>query len=98
MPRLTARHYVKQDNPDERWGKGRGGRPWARLRKRILLRDKYTCQSCHRVGGRLEIDHIVPISQGGTKDESNLQVLCRECHRKKTIEERTKDAVISKRG
>ena len=28
------------------YGQGRGGRPWRRLRARILLRDGYCCQLC----------------------------------------------------
>ena len=33
----------------------------------------------------LEVDHIVAICNGGDAwDESNLQVLCIDCHRKKT--------------
>ena len=32
---------------------------------------------------RLEIDHIVPIAQGGTSDTSNLQCLCWRCNAKK---------------
>lgn len=36
-----------------------------------------------------EVDHIVPISEGGAMwDKDNLQVLCVDCHRKKTAEER----------
>jgi 5-methylcytosine-specific restriction endonuclease McrA len=29
---------------------------------------------------RLHIDHIKPISQGGTNDKSNLRVVCSACH------------------
>ena len=37
---------------------------------------------------RMEIDHIKPISEGGhATDPSNLQLLCRTCHFKKTRNE-----------
>ena len=32
-----------------------------------------------------ELDHIVPVSKGGSNDPSNLQMLCKECHAQKTI-------------
>lgn len=53
------------------------------LRRRIKLRDNYTCQICGKympdeVG--LHIDHIVPISKGGKTVPSNLQVLCDKCN------------------
>ena len=35
-----------------------------------------------------EIDHIVPLSWGGTEEDDNLQALCPNCHRKKTAQER----------
>jgi 5-methylcytosine-specific restriction protein A len=76
-----------REKPD-RWGKGRGGRPWRRLVEAVKRRDQYTCQSCGRVTEDGECDHIVPLSQGGTDDLSNLQWLCREpCHRAKTARE-----------
>ena len=70
--------------PKKNWGSGRGGRPWRRLKAKIHLRDGWTCQSCGRVTQALELDHIVNVAQGGTDDESNLQSLCVECHKKKT--------------
>lgn len=68
------------------------GRPWRRLRDRILERDKHLCQceEC-KSEGRItlaeEVDHIIPISQGGTDKESNLRAISKECHKKKTMRE-----------
>ncbi len=32
----------------------------------------------------LEIDHITPVSRGGTNDPGNLQILCRPCNQAKS--------------
>lgn len=32
----------------------------------------------------LEVDHIVPLSQGGNNRDSNFQLLCKVCNRKKS--------------
>jgi len=57
------------------------------LRKRffVLKRDDFTCQICGASGKgvRLEVDHIVPVSKGGTNDLANLQTLCFNCNRGK---------------
>lgn len=75
--------------PKKNWGKGRGGRSWRKLKDKILARDNYTCQSCGRVGGRLELDHIINVAQGGTNNQDNLQILCHDCHKQKTQTEST---------
>lgn len=84
QPRLkpTTAHTPKRN-----WGKGRGGRQWRRLKDEILARDNYTCQVCGRVGGRLELDHIVNLACGGTDSKNNLQILCHTCHKQKTQSE-----------
>lgn len=66
------------------WGSGRGGRPWRRIRERILLRDQYTCRCCGGVTHELEVDHIINVAEGGSDDDSNLQSLCVPCHQAKT--------------
>ena len=56
------------------------------IRQNVLMRDNYTCQICGATvkdGAKLEIDHIIPFSKGGNNNESNLQVLCRQCNREK---------------
>ena len=72
--------------PKQRWGGGRGGRPWRRLREQVLVRDLYTCQHCQKVfePSDLVCDHIINKAQGGSNDLSNLQTLCNPCHDKKT--------------
>jgi 5-methylcytosine-specific restriction endonuclease McrA len=66
-----------------------------KLQKRRLL--LWSRSPCCAACGRLtdyphgfEIDHIVPLHQGGRDDESNLQVLCSGpdgCHAAKTKRE-----------
>lgn len=43
----------------------------------------HTCPCCGITGVKLTIDHIVPKSQGGSDDITNLQPLCRGCNAKK---------------
>lgn len=63
------------------------GREWMETRKRILERDSYACCACGQVGMMNEIDHIVPLEQGGSHADANLQTLCRRCHAAKTADE-----------
>lgn len=60
-----------------------------KLRTHIKERDNYTCQECGNSTHEepnllLEIDHIRPISKGGSTIESNLQTLCWKCNRAKS--------------
>jgi len=63
----------------------------AGVRTRVLERNGYTCQLCGAAGGdpdptnpaqkiRLHLDHVLPVSQGGSSDEDNLRVLCSACN------------------
>jgi 5-methylcytosine-specific restriction enzyme A len=55
------------------------------VRKYVLERDNYQCQSCgiKNTEAELNIDHITALAKGGSDDLSNLQVLCRQCNQKK---------------
>lgn len=48
-------------------------------RFRILNKHQGICAACGS-NDRPHIDHIKPISKGGTSDDRNLQVLCRKCN------------------
>lgn len=60
---------------------------WSSRRVRVLTRDRWRCQRC---GARseLEVDHLVPVAQGGSWEPENLWTLCRGCHRMKTYRDR----------
>ena len=57
---------------------------WRRLRKLVFDRDGWKCRKCGRFG-RLEADHIQPITKGGSFwNLGNIQTICRDCHLAKT--------------
>ena len=62
------------------------GAAWRKTRARVLARDPY-CKICERVGCKMvstDADHIVPRSEGGADEMSNLQGVCHSCHSRKT--------------
>ena len=73
------------------------GSKWEKIRARIIKRDNYLCQEHLRRGELLEVvvgnprhlrsahvDHIIPKARGGSDQDSNLELLCRACHERKT--------------
>lgn len=56
---------------------------WDKIRIRIFKRDNYTCIYCNKIGGKLEVDHIIPFSKGGSEDDENLATSCLKCNRQK---------------
>ena len=57
------------------------------LRNEVFKRDDYTCVQCgatKKNGATLHIDHIIPVSKGGTDELSNLQTLCSDCNLNKS--------------
>lgn len=60
-----------------------------KIRLALTKRDGYGCKECliYHAGETLTIDHVIPISVGGSNVITNLQLLCRPCHEKKSAEE-----------
>ncbi len=60
-------------------------RPVIPAKKRFLVfqRDLFTCRICRHSGVALEVDHVVPVCQGGSDRLDNLQTLCVPCNRGK---------------
>jgi len=58
---------------------------YRRNRKIIRQQQKY-CVWCGTAGtsqNKLQVDHIVPVSKGGSHDLTNLRILCQMCHKKR---------------
>lgn len=53
-----------------------------RVRHEVWRRDKGRCVDC---GGRerLEFDHIIPVSRGGSNTARNIELRCVVCNRRK---------------
>ena len=61
-------------------------------RKLILQEQNNKCNSCHCILKEkedYELDHIKPVSNGGTNDRKNLNILCNPCHKEKSSNERS---------
>ena len=65
------------------------GSKWMKVRAK-WFRDHPLCVMCEAKGyanPATQLDHIIPLWQGGKDDESNYQSLCDVCHKDKTAEE-----------
>ena len=84
----------------EEWiGKNDDARIPPRVRDRVCQRYNDHCIVCVRkIGGKLraELDHITPLILGGAHRESNLRLVCNECHKVKTAEDVKLKAKVAK--
>ena len=67
---------------------------------RLLKRQHGKCSACGLFfadGNRMEVDHIVPRSCGGSHGSDNLQLLHRHCHARKTASDARRSGTYDKR-
>lgn len=76
-----------------RWEDARGRRGAqaalpVRVRRAVLTRDG-VCTLAYPgcLGVPEEVDHTVPVAEGGTDEMDNLRAACKKCHRAKSIRE-----------
>ena len=53
------------------------------VQREVWRRDQGRCVECGSKE-RLEFDHIIPFSKGGSNTARNIQLLCENCNRKKS--------------
>jgi hypothetical protein len=59
------------------------------MKKKVAANQQWKCGHCSTVlDASYEVDHILALYKGGSNEERNLVALCRNCHGKKTVEER----------
>ena len=75
-----AARYEKYDRDPAM--RKRYGRTWKRIRDRYIAAHPL-CEECkknEKITLAQEVHHIIPLSKGGTHEESNLMSLCTSCH------------------
>lgn len=68
------------------------GRAWMKKRHQILTRDNGLCRcaECTELGRILiahEVDHVVPLHEGGADADANLAAINIDCHKRKSAAE-----------
>lgn len=58
-----------------------------KIRRDTLVEGGFTCVDCGLVSMSNQIDHDIPLEQGGSNDASNLKIRCIKCHAAKTKSE-----------
>lgn len=69
------------------------------IRFEVFKRDSFTCQYCGAKAPDviLEVDHIIPVKEGGTDGIMNLITSCRDCNRGKSCKKISDNSVVIKR-
>lgn len=97
LPRVHRPAYVRPEKPFVRSRTERSrlsGRALQTRNERIKVRDGYRCYVCNRVTDEGQVDHKVPLAQGGTEDDDNCGWICiTPCHRDKS----RREAIAGKR-
>lgn len=77
--RLSPESRCAEHRPKPRRGSTRA---WRKVRAKVLERDGYICNYCGDVEAN-EVDHVIPVDEGGNDDETNLVAACGFCNRSK---------------
>ena len=69
-----------------------------KIRFEVFKRDSFRCQYCGRSAPDviLEVDHIIPVAEGGKNELMNLITSCRDCNRGKGTKKLTDRDVLEK--
>ena len=93
LPKGKNRSWIPKPKPQERQHDNSifyNSKAW-RMTRKFYIKANPLCEQCTREGrttGGQMVDHIKPVSIGGSRlEQSNLQTLCNSCHNKKSANE-----------
>lgn len=79
--REHVRRYGRDDMRRRRGAKGINGGSYTPADiEAIRERQEGKCAACRCEPEKLQIDHILAVTKGGTNDPSNIQLLCKSCN------------------
>jgi 5-methylcytosine-specific restriction endonuclease McrA len=92
--RRKSNNYYFAGHSKNVWGVG-SLQDFLAIKAQLVKRDGKMCNAKNGHGcdkefasRQLTIDHVLPISAGGpVSDIGNMQLLCKECHKRKTMAE-----------
>lgn len=59
------------------------------VKKIVASTQQWRCSKCNQLlDATYEVDHTIPLYKGGTNHISNLTAMCRNCHGRKTLEDK----------
>ena len=82
--RAVRRRLLRRDGGAQELVEVNRRAPSAEMKRAVFRAAKGRCQNCNSKFF-LEVDHILPWSQGGKTQGSNLRVLCRNCNQRRAI-------------
>ena len=89
IKRNVATYRLRHPEKVREWEQNRGALKTGRLPKgtvsNLLALQKNRCAACKKqLCGKYHVDHVVPLSRGGTHSKGNVQLLCPACNVRKS--------------
>lgn len=83
--RLPYKGYIKPKIVRQELALQKGTEAYSSLRIRLLRQQNFACAYCRRdlSGIAANLEHIVPVNEGGTNNPNNLVMACPSCNKYK---------------
>jgi 5-methylcytosine-specific restriction enzyme A len=96
-PALVSRGRCLSHARPTRWGQGNRGNRRSSAMRALVLREEPVCRYCQALPST-QVDHVIPLSEGGSSGRDNLAGVCWPCHVSKTITESKRARLAGARG